>query len=144
MAATGVQYFSSPETEAVGKAPAQGQAAYSEQDEFHDPQGKYKLVMKGMQRASMYPEYLSMLPRTQRRLCAGAYAAVECAVLPGDSIKAESGAMVTMSNNIDLDVKVEGSAGAALVRCCFAGESLFMSHFSLKPGMVRPSNAKRG
>jgi hypothetical protein len=57
--------------------------------------------------------------------------------MPGDSIKAEAGAMVTMSNNIDIEAKVEGSAGDALLRCCCAGESLFMSHFSLKPGMVR-------
>jgi hypothetical protein len=73
------------------------------------------------------------------RICvySGAYAAVECAVLPGDSIKAEAGAMVTMSNNIDLEAKIEGSAGDACLRCCCAGESLFMSHFSLKPGMAR-------
>ena len=61
-------------------------------------------------------------------------------MLPGDSIKAEAGAMVTMSNNIDLDAKVEGSAGDAFVRCCCAGESLFVSHFSLKPGMVCTCN----
>lgn len=41
------QYFTSPSLEAAGKAGAQGQAAYNEQDEFNDPQGKYKLVMKG-------------------------------------------------------------------------------------------------
>jgi uncharacterized protein (AIM24 family) len=68
--------------------------------------------------------------------CAGAFAAVECAVLPGDIIKAEAGAMVTMSNNVDIEAKIEGSTGDALLRCCCAGESLFMTHFSLKPGMV--------
>lgn len=47
--------------------------------------------------------------------------------------------MVTMSNNVDLDARVEGSAGAALLRCCCAGESLFMSHFTLKPGEVHSS-----
>ena len=57
--------------------------------------------------------------------------------MPGDTIKAEAGAMVTMSNNVDLEAKIEGSTGDALLRCCCAGESLFMSHFSLKPGMVR-------
>ena len=57
--------------------------------------------------------------------------------MPGDIIKAEAGAMVTMSNNVDLEAKVEGSAADACLRCCCAGESLFMSHFSLKPGMVR-------
>jgi hypothetical protein len=40
------QYFSSPEQEAAGKH-AHGQAAFNEQDEFNDPTGKYKLVMKG-------------------------------------------------------------------------------------------------
>ena len=57
--------------------------------------------------------------------------------MPGDTIKAEAGAMVTMSNNVDLEAKVEGSAADACLRCCCAGESLFMSHFCLKPGMVR-------
>lgn len=43
------QYFTSPEQEAAGKASGAvpGQAGYNEQDEFHDRQGKYKLVMKG-------------------------------------------------------------------------------------------------
>jgi hypothetical protein len=49
MAPSGVQYFSSPEQEAAGKTGVPGQAGYNEQDEFHDPQGKYKLVMKGVQ-----------------------------------------------------------------------------------------------
>ena len=57
--------------------------------------------------------------------------------MPGDTIKAEAGAMVTMSNNVDLEAKIEGFSGDAFVRCCCAGESLFMSHFTLKPGMVR-------
>jgi hypothetical protein len=41
-----------------------------------------------------------------------------------------------MSNNVHLESRLEGSAGAALLRCCCAGESLFMSHFSLVPGQV--------
>ena len=47
MAQSAPTYFTSPSLEAAGKAAAQGQAAYNEQDEFNDPQGKYKLVMKG-------------------------------------------------------------------------------------------------
>eukprot|EP00892_Ulva_mutabilis_P005027 jgi/Ulvmu1/2897/UM146_0039.1 len=102
------QFFTSPE----GFQPThQGQASYNEQDEFNDPSGKYKLVMKG------------------------AYAAVECALTPNDLVKAESGAMVTMSSGVDVEAKLEGGAGAAAFRSCCAGESLFMSHFKLKPGM---------
>ena len=76
-------------------------------------------------------------PRSDEYCSAGAYAAVECAVLPGDSVKAEAGAMVAMSSNVDLAAKIEGPSGDALVRCFCAGEPLFMSHFTLKPGMVR-------
>jgi Mitochondrial biogenesis AIM24 len=84
------------------------QATYNEEDEFVDPSGKYKLVKKG------------------------AYAAVECTVTPGELVKAEGGAMVTMSSNVHLDAKLEGSIGAALFRSCCAGEGMFMSHFSLR------------
>ena len=38
------QFFTSPEG---FQQPHQGQASYNEQDEFSDPSGKYKLVMKG-------------------------------------------------------------------------------------------------
>lgn len=55
-------------------------------------------------------------------LCgAGAYAAVECAITPNDLIKAESGAMVTMSSGVEIEAKLEGSAGAACLRSCCAG-----------------------
>lgn len=37
------QFFSSPE----GFQSNPGQASYNEQDDFNDPTGKYKLVMKG-------------------------------------------------------------------------------------------------
>lgn len=53
VASSGAQYFTSPEQEAAGKY-AQGQAAFNEQDEFNDPQGKYKLVMKGASWASAW------------------------------------------------------------------------------------------
>lgn len=38
------QFFTSPEG---FQQPHVGQASYNEQDEFNDPSGKYKLVMKG-------------------------------------------------------------------------------------------------
>lgn len=42
--ATPGEYFTSPEGY---PAPKVGQAGYNEQDDFNDPTGKYKLVMKG-------------------------------------------------------------------------------------------------
>ena len=102
---------------------------------------------------------------------------MECAITPNDRVKAESGAMVTMSSGVDVEAKLEGGAGAACFRSCCAGkmlgllppgharcmslpatythvirdkplrelqlragESLFMSHFKIKPGMVRYSD----
>jgi hypothetical protein len=73
---------------------------------------------------------LSQSPR------AGAYAAVECAVRDGDTVKAESGCMVTMSDNVHLEAKMDGGLGLACLRSCCAGEGLFLSHCTLKPGMV--------
>eukprot|EP00892_Ulva_mutabilis_P005025 jgi/Ulvmu1/2895/UM146_0037.1 len=86
-----------------------GHAGRNQQDEFHDPSGKYKLVMKG------------------------SYAAVECAISENDLVKAESGAMVDMSDGLNIKARLEGGAGCAMFRSCCAGESLFMSHFTIKP-----------
>ena len=61
MASSGPQYFTSPEQEAAGKY-TQGQAACNEQDEFNDPQGKYKLVMRGA--TSKGPHICQIVPRT--------------------------------------------------------------------------------
>lgn len=44
MAPSHGQFFTSPEG---FQQPHVGQASYNEQDEFNDPSGKYKLVMKG-------------------------------------------------------------------------------------------------
>jgi len=64
----------------------------------------------------------------------GAFAAVEATVSHGDEVMSDSGAMVSMSNNIDLAVKLHGGAGAAFCRSCCAGESAFFSFFTLEPG----------
>jgi Mitochondrial biogenesis AIM24 len=40
-----------------------------------------------------------------------------------------AGAMVSMSNNVEFSVKLEGGAGAALGRCCCTGESAFFSYY---------------
>jgi hypothetical protein len=39
--------------------------------------------------------------------------------------------MVTMSNNVNLNARLEGSVASAIFRSCCAGEGMFMSHFSL-------------
>lgn len=44
MAPSPGQFFTSPEG---FQQPHVGQASYNEQDDFNDPSGKYKLVMKG-------------------------------------------------------------------------------------------------
>ena len=46
--------------------------------------------------------------------------------------------MVSMTNNLTVKAKMEGSVGGALLRCCCTGESFFMTHFSVPPG----SNAR--
>lgn len=76
-----------------------------------DPTGKYKLKYNG------------------------AFVAVEVAVGINDGVKAQSAAMVTMSENIDLDTRLEGGLGSSLLRCCCAGGSLFFTHFQLLPGL---------
>lgn len=70
-------------------------------------------------------------------LLAGSYAAVEVALVPGDSVKAESGSMVSMSTNVHMHSKMEGTAMQALTRCCCSGESMFLTYYTLKPGEVR-------
>lgn len=73
-------------------------------------------------------------------VCAGSYAAVEVALVPGEVVKAESGSMVSMSTNVHMEAKMEGSAAEAFTRCCCLGESMYLTYYSLKPGEVwRPS-----
>ncbi len=52
---------------------------------------------------------------------------------PGQSIRAEAGAMVSMSPSISLDSKMQGGIGKALGRL-LGGESLFQSTFSATTG----------
>jgi uncharacterized protein (AIM24 family) len=51
--------------------------------------------------------------------------ACEVEVRPGDDFKSEGGAMISMSNNINLSTHVEGSCFTACCRCCCAGEVRF-------------------
>lgn len=61
---------------------------------------------------------------------------MECAITPNDLVKAESGAMVTMSSGVDIEAKLEGGAGAACFRSCCAGKLLGL----LAPGRARCMN----
>ncbi|GBG67803.1 hypothetical protein CBR_g927 [Chara braunii] len=66
----------------------------------------------------------------------GAFSAVEAIVAKEDgltSLKAVGRAMVTMHNNVDLRVELEGGMGQACCRCCCAGSSAFLTHFFIKP-----------
>jgi uncharacterized protein (AIM24 family) len=38
-------------------------------------------------------------------------------------------AMLTMSNNLEMDAKMDGGVGSALARKVFSGESMFLTHF---------------
>ena len=53
--------------------------------------------------------------------------------MPGDTLKAESGAMVAMSQNMQLTAKADGGIGKALARM-FSGESFFMQRLEAKGG----------
>jgi hypothetical protein len=51
----------------------------------------------------------------------------------GDTVKAESGAMITVSRNVNMESKIDGSMMQAFVRWLCAGESMYVTHYSLKP-----------
>lgn len=53
--------------------------------------------------------------------------------LPGDVLKADSGAMVAMSENMHLTAKADGGVGKAIARM-FSGESFFMERLEAKGG----------
>lgn len=52
---------------------------------------------------------------------------------PGESIRAESGAMMAMSPDIDLDAKMEGGLMKGLKRSVLGGESLFITRATAGP-----------
>eukprot|EP00898_Chlorokybus_atmophyticus_P000886 jgi/Chlat1/1799/Chrsp135S02124 len=66
----------------------------------------------------------------------GEFAAVEVQVTHADgecSVKTEAGAMISMSEHVDFAAKVEGGFGAACLRSCCAGGSMFFMYFRLHP-----------
>eukprot|EP01023_Acetabularia_acetabulum_P043030 TRINITY_DN4289_c0_g1_i6.p1 TRINITY_DN4289_c0_g1~~TRINITY_DN4289_c0_g1_i6.p1 ORF type:complete len:262 (-),score=64.78 TRINITY_DN4289_c0_g1_i6:426-1211(-) len=64
----------------------------------------------------------------------GAYAAIEVGISAIEGAKSSAGTMVGMSPNTSLKVSFDGSFGQACCRCCCAGGSLFMNHYTLKSG----------
>ena len=64
----------------------------------------------------------------------GAFASLEVTLGNGESIKAESGAMVTMSETIDVDSKMEGGLFGGLKRKFLTGESLFLQTLKAERG----------
>lgn len=55
----------------------------------------------------------------------GVYSMLKAELLRGESIKAESGAMVSMSDTVDVEGKMEGGLMGGLARKLLTGESLF-------------------
>lgn len=68
----------------------------------------------------------------------GAFAFLKVNLEAGESIKAESDAMMTMSSNISLEGKMEGGLLGGLARKLLSGESLFFQQLTAKgaPGEV--------
>ena len=55
----------------------------------------------------------------------GAFSTLEVTLDEGEGIKAESGAMITMSDTVDVDSKLEGGMLGGLTRKFLTGETLF-------------------
>ena len=53
---------------------------------------------------------------------------------PDESVQAESGAMVSMSSNIEIETAMKGGALGALKRSVFGGETLFANTFTSRGG----------
>lgn len=56
-----------------------------------------------------------------------AFAVARCTLLPGESMKAEAGAMMAHSVGVEVQSKVQGGLMKGLKRSLLGGESLFMS-----------------
>ncbi|MDH5719719.1 MAG: TIGR00266 family protein [Spirochaetia bacterium] len=64
----------------------------------------------------------------------GAFATLNVLLAKGESIKAESGAMITMSDTIDVDSKMEKGLLSSLARKLLTGESLFFQTLKAERG----------
>lgn len=63
-----------------------------------------------------------------------AYSLLEIRVEAGESVSAESGAMVSMSDSIDMETSMKGGLMGSLKRKVMGGESLFINTFTSKTG----------
>ncbi len=62
------------------------------------------------------------------------YTMANIMLFPGESIRAESGAMVSMSDGIEMETKMQGGFLKALGRSLLSGESFFMNTFKTANG----------
>jgi uncharacterized protein (TIGR00266 family) len=71
---------------------------------------------------------------------------VKLQLSPGESIRAESGAMVAMSSGINMDTKAEGGIFASAKRALLSGESFFQNTFTASnaPGEIYLSPGTQG
>ena len=58
------------------------------------------------------------------------FAIIDCELEAGESIVAESGAMVTMSSNVKMKTQARGGMLAAAKRKLLGGESIFQNTFN--------------
>ncbi|QUH21816.1 TIGR00266 family protein [Alkaliphilus sp. B6464] len=64
----------------------------------------------------------------------GAFSMLEVMLEQGETIKAESGAMVAMSETFDIEGKLEGGLGKALARSFLSGEKMFFQTITASRG----------
>jgi uncharacterized protein (TIGR00266 family) len=63
-----------------------------------------------------------------------AFAWARCRLAAGESVKAESGAMVSMSTTVDIETKMQGGFLGALARKMLTSESFFQNTFTASRG----------
>ncbi|HVL24197.1 MAG TPA: TIGR00266 family protein [Thermomicrobiales bacterium] len=63
-----------------------------------------------------------------------AFALARCAIEPGEQLRAEAGAMVAMSSNIEIQTSATGGMLKSLKRSFLGGESFFMNTFTAADG----------
>src|SRR6476619_2641743 len=63
--------------------------------------------------------------------------AVVMALAPGDVVRAEAGALMFMTDGVDMDAKMDGGLLGGLKRKLLAGESLFITYFRGTAGGAR-------
>jgi uncharacterized protein (TIGR00266 family) len=63
--------------------------------------------------------------------------AVILSLAPGDEVRAEAGAMMFMTDSVEMDAKMEGGFLGGLKRKFLAGESFFITHFRAQNGAGR-------